>query len=643
MRSVFSILPVSAIALALASPAFAQDAVASEDDSAEPIIHWHRTIPQTIIVIGAPQALDALANSVTRITQSDLDTVQLPVVSDLLARVPGVTATRNGPFGGFTGVRIRGADAAQTLVIINGIRVSDPTSPGGGFDFGNLLADNIASIDVQRGSNSVTWGSDAIGGVVLISTGGSNRFTAEYGSNDSYRANGQWTVSGDAFRVSAGGGYFSTDGISSARSGTEADGFRQYAANVSGVLDLTDTLNVSVNAIFADGRLDLDGFAPPTFSFGDTAEFQRTQEIYTSAAIQHRLGDFSHRVSFAVADINRDNFDPAAGDAPTFFARGRTERLAWQGRYDAGSVDLVGGVDREWSRSLTGSSFSSDGGRTAITGAYGNAALAAGERLTLGIGARHDDHRQFGGNIVLSGNARFELSDALALRATFAEGFKAPTLFQLSGTSGGFGNPALEPERSRGGDVGVVWAQDGNAIRFSLFRRDSRNLIDFVGCSGPTAPAICGSGTRPFGTYANVARARAQGVEIEMTVQPSAGLTVTGGYSYIDARDRSIGTFNSGNRLARRPAHTALVGVDYRHDAFTLGGDVQLIGDSFDDAGNFTRLDGYALVTVRGSVTVTDQFELFGRVENLFDAAYQNVAGYGAYGRTASIGVRARL
>ena len=79
-----------------------------------------------------------------------------------------MTVTRNGGVGTLTNLRIRGAEAEQTLVLIDGVRINDPSSPGGGFDFGNLLADNIQRIEVLRGPNSVPWGSQAIGGVVNI-------------------------------------------------------------------------------------------------------------------------------------------------------------------------------------------------------------------------------------------------------------------------------------------------------------------------------------------------------------------------------------------------------------------------------------------------------------------------------------------
>lgn len=608
----------------------------------------------SIVVTGAPQQRSTLPVSVARIRVSDLDRLQNPVVADALATLAGVNVSRNGPVGGFTAVRIRGADAAQTLVVIDGIRVSDPTSPGGGFDFGSLLAGGIARIDVLRGSNSVVWGSDAMGGVVWIETGGPSRLTAEVGSLDTARIDGQYSLTAGPLNFFAAGGYYRTDGFSAARVGSEADGFRQYRGQARVALNLAANLEASANYIHADSRLDLDGFAPPAYGFGDTAEYQTAEENYASAQLAHQLGRFRHRLSFAIADINRDTFNPDAGTQPSFTARGRTEQLGWQGQWgEAGdTARIVVGAERLWSRSRTGDPYSVDQGSSATTGLYATASLRPARAMQVGVGARYDHHRHFGGDSSLSANALVDLTSALSLRGGYAEGYKAPTLFQLSPTASGFGNPALQPEQSRAYDIGLVYRRSerevdgpptGLRIEASLYRRDSRNLIDFVSCTGPAAPPICGSGMRPFGTYANVDRARAQGAELELTLWPAAGWQLAGSYSYTSTRDHSPGAATMGNRLARRPLHSATLALDYSGARFGIGGEIRIAGDQFDDAANLTRLDGYALANLRAHVDLTHRIELFGRLDNLFASEAQQVAGYGSPGRTVSLGIRAGI
>ena len=176
-------------------------------------------------------------------------------------------------------------------------------------------------------------------------------------------------------------------------------------------------------------------------------------------------------------------------------------------------------------------------------------------------------------------------------------------------------------------------------LHFALtaFRRDSRDLIDFVSCFG-VAGGICTN--RPFGTYDNVKRARAEGIELELGAKLSEHFTAQAAYSYTRSRNRATGL-----DLARRPRHAVTVSADWETPlgGLALGGDVRLVGDSFDDAGHFVPLDGYALATVRASLPLGSHLELFGRVENLTDANYQTAAGYGTYGCSAYVGARARF
>ena len=134
--------------------------------------------------------------------------------------------------------------------------------------------------------------------------------------------------------------------------------------------------------------------------------------------------------------------------------------------------------------------------------------------------------------------------------------------------------------------------------------------------------------------------ARAEGIEAELGGQLTERLTASAAYSYVKATNR-----NTGKDLARRPRHALSLSADWRTplQGLSLGADLRVVSHSFDDGGNFTRLDGHTLVTLRASLPVSEQFELFGRIENLTDQRYQTIAGYGTFGRSAYIGARARF
>ena len=157
---------------------------------------------------------------------------------------------------------------------------------------------------------------------------------------------------------------------------------------------------------------------------------------------------------------------------------------------------------------------------TAIIGGYAQAGWVLGN-IAAHLGARYDNHADFGGQVSFGGDVSYGFGGDWRARASFGEGFKPPSLFQLLS---GFGNPDLEPESSTSLDIGIERGTRGRDthLALTLFRRDSDNLIDFVSCFGSDLP-ICAN--RPFGTYDNVGLARAQGLELE------AGFDITPGSS----------------------------------------------------------------------------------------------------------------
>ncbi|MFA6117102.1 MAG: TonB-dependent receptor [Sphingomonas sp.] len=643
-----SLLAVS-VALFATMPAFAQDA--AQDCAANPgdCVVSTASLRADVVVTatGVEQPVEQIGQAVTVVERAEIERRQTVSISDLLATTPGVTVSRNGGPGNFTGVRIRGAEGEQTLTLIDGVRVNDPSSPGGGFDFGNLLAGSVERIEVLRGPNSVPWGSQALGGVVNIVTatpteGLQGRGSVEYGSHDTVFANAGVSGGKGAVTASLTGGYLRTDGVSSAAIGTEPDGYRQYGGTGSVNIAFTDGIGLDLRGYYAHSRLSLDGYPPPNyFPFQDTAEYSTAQEIYGYAGLHANLldGRFRNKVAFTIADINRDNFDPSFGTAPSFFGRGRSERYTYQGDFQlVDQVRLVGGAEHENSSYFDGKSE-----KTGITSFYGEAIVRPIDQLTVTGGVRHDDHRKFGGHTSFAGNAALALGTGTILRASYAEGFKAPTLYQLFSD---YGNERLKPETARNYDVGIEQKllEGRFTARATYFHRDTKGQIDFVSC--PTVDvtnpnSICYQ--RPFGTYDNIARTRAQGVEVELELRPIDDLTLTGNVSYIDSENRSPGA-NFGKDLARRPKETASVSVDYRLPfGLSVGGTISVVGDSYDDVGNFNRLDGYSLASLRAEFPIGDRLTVYGRVENLFDEKYQTVATYGTYGRTAFGGIRVKF
>lgn len=629
--------------IAAAAPAFAESAQSTAT------LEQAANASQDIVVTAnrAARPADTVGQSVTVLDTATITERQAVVVSDLLRQTPGVTVVRNGGIGTTTSVSIRGADSDQTVALIDGIKLNDPSAPGGGFNFGNLLIGNIQRIEVLRGAQSVLWGSQAIGGVVNLIT---RQPTEQIAINARAEGGGYGTaqgfanVSGKMGPVSAslGGGYYSTDGISAYAPGTERDGYRNYAANGSMGIALAPDVSVDLRGFYTNSRTDIDGFPPPNFTFGDTREYGDVEQWVGYAGLNAALfdGRLHNRFGYAHTDTDRRNIDPDGDPTETFRGIGRNDRLEYQGTANVTSaVFATFGAEREVSR-FSSSSYGGPvtRGRARLFSVYGQLAVTPIAGLTATGGVRHDDHNVFGGATTFSGSGVYSPNGgATTLRASYSEGFKAPTLYQLQSE---YGNTALNPERSRGWDAGVTQKALNGAVEASAtwFHRNSRDLITFVSCDGPLT-GICAD--RPFGTYDNIARTRAQGVELTLLLRPVEPLTVSASYTYLDAVDRSAGTANFGRKLARRPDQSITVNADYRWSfGLTTGATLTSVGDSFDNASNARRLDGYVLGDVRASFPVTKKVEVFGRIENVFDTKYQTIYQYGQPGRAAFGGVR---
>ncbi len=613
--------------------------------------------PDDIVVtaVRVPVEADRLASAVSILDKQAIDAAQTIIVSDLLLTTPSVSLTRNGGFGTATSVRIRGAEADQTVVVIDGVKLNDPSSSGGGFNFANLMTGDISRIEVLRGPQATLWGSQAIGGVVSISTaqpetplGGS--VDIEAGSRDT--VNARAGIGGKTDRLSwrVAAGTFTTDGISAIspeNGGFEKDGYTNRTA--SGRLEWTivDNVTLDLRGYYALGRADFDS----SFGDPDTPEYTRSEEWLGYAGLNVDLldGRFRNRIAYSRTNIDRMNRDPRLAEPVTFDARGRNQRFEYQGSYTfAPGWEAVFGAEHERSRMRTASPpFSFDGGKADLTSVYGQLSIMPVAGLSLTGSVRHDDHDTFGGKSSFSGGAAWTILDgATVLRANYGEGFKAPTLYQLFSE---YGNQALAPETARGWEAGVEQRFLDNRIILSAtyYERTTRDLIGFESCWGLDNPGpLCfapGTGLPRSGYYRNISRAEARGVEVT-GLATLGDLTLSGNFSWTDAEDRSADPFLHGNKLPRRPKHMANAAATYVwQGGISTAVAVRWADKAFDDAFNNRVLDDYTLVDLRAEVPLGRGVSLFGRVENLFDENYETASRYGTLGRSYYAGLRGRF
>lgn len=574
----------------------------------------------TVVGDGFSQPVDQTGQAISVVGIDELQSVQGPDLTRVLERLPGISISRNGGLGSFTGVHVRGAESEQTLVLLDGVPLADVSAPGGGFDFGTLLAGNVEKIELLRGSNSLIWGSDAIGGVVAITTRQLQgvEATAEYGGYQTFSGTAAAGIETGGLGLTLDGGYTDSQGFSALASDTEKDGFRQWQAGSRATYDFGAGLSAFADVRYADSRVGLD------YSFANNF-VQATRQVSSRAGLRYAGAALQLTGYYALSDTYR------AYDSPTYggyFYNGLDQRAMFNGRWVLTQhAALLFGGGHQWSH--YDGTFDA---RQADSQTSGHALLDLSlGALDLAGGARLDHHSRFGDAWTMGANASLALGHGWRLRASYGEGFKAPTLYQLF--SAYSGNPDLRPERSRSYDAGIEHGNRNGPLHFAatVFRRDSRDLIDYDYAANGG-----------FGGYINVARTRATGVELEGDVRPTRKFALRAAFTYVKSLDR-----DTGEPLLRRPRNTFSLSADWTSplQGLTLGGDIYLASNSHDLDASLSPivLEGYALGTLRASLPVGRHLELFGRIENLTDVRYQVVSGYNTPGRAGYFGVRAKL
>jgi len=636
------------LALVLATSASAHPALAAPPGPA---------VQEVIVVANrGPQAPERIGQPVSVLTTEDLRTQQAVIVSDILQRLPGVGVSRAGGVGGATAVRIRGAESDQTLVVIDGVRVNDPSLTGAGFNSANLLAGDLARIEVLRGVQSTLWGSQALGGVVNISTPEpladlEASLRLEAGSERTHGVNaGLGGLTGPVSWRLAGSTY-ATDGVSSFRGGTEADGYQNRHLSGRARLSLGAVSSLDLRASWTHSRSAYDGFPAPAYNFADDREFGKTTEGFGYVGWNFALagGRLKNRLALAVTDTDRKYLDPDQGNlALTFKAQGQVQRWEYQGVVDLPrhwQATFGAETERSSLRTLAPSAWDPNPAETRahvrLDGLYLNLVGDPAPDLTLTLGGRRDRHETFGSADL--GQAAIVWRPGQGhtfVRASLGQGFKAPSLYQLYSE---YGNRSLEPETATGWDVGIEQRLAHLDARLSAtwFQRSARNQIDFITCTYTSTTPLCApGGNYRYGYYSNTNQTRTRGLELTGEAH-AAGTGITANYTWTQARNATPGE-DYDHALARRPEHMANLTLSHSLPGkLEAGLGLRYVGESFDDAGNTRRLKAYSLMDLRLSRQLNDQVELYGRIENLMGVSYESVANYGAPGREFYVGVRA--
>lgn len=600
-----------------------------------------------VVATRTPTPVAEVASSVTLITAADIEANQWRTLPDVLADAPGLSVVQTGGTGGQTSVFIRGANANHTKVLIDGIDASDPSV--GAFDFGQTLTSAISRVEILRGPQSSLYGSDALGGVVSITTHEGHgpphlEAAIEGGSFDTL--NEQVSAGGSAGRLSWAADLahaFSGDtpitplGLLAPGERRIGDAYDNVTASTKLRYALSEAASLGVVVRWVDATLRTTGENFDVFpAIPDAAQtVQRSKHLFARAEGRLSLlgGALQNVLGVGYTDYRTTIQGPDEGfglPAPTV-SNGNRIKVDDQATLTLGAhATLVLGAEDAEERlfGVPGGASRGDHAGFAELQArpFGGVSLAAS--------VRYDGDDRFGDYVTWRIAPTVEIAaTGTQIRGTYGTGFKAPTLTQLFVSYPAFdffANPDLRPETSEGWDIGVEQPLAGGRVRLGAtwFHNAIRNLIE---------------DNADFTSFANIGRATTYGVESFVSARISPRLSARADYTWTIARDDT-----ARQELLRRPKQKVSVSATWRPlDRLTLTASVLYVGAWVDGNRDFSipRLmaSPYATANLAAAWDLGRGITLFARIDNLLDRRFQDPVGFDRPGIGAFGGVKVSL
>jgi vitamin B12 transporter len=604
-----------------------------------------------------PISLGDVASSVTIITSEEIEQKQVKYLSDLLRDIPGFSVTQAGGAGSQTQVRVRGAEANQVLVLMDGVRANDPAASGE-FQYQFALASNIERIEIIRGPQSATWGSDAMAGVINIIrkkdvVNSHMSGDVEYGSFNTISAGVNGGYTNEKLEVSGGVSYLNTDGTNVSRVGNEKDGAKNTTGNISVEFDTGDSfsLRFSGQAIDATSEYDdIDYFVTglPT----DADRVTESDQNFLTGELRYRppQGHWSGNFSVNRMDSDNDNYADGTWTSSTaattleyrlrgsaVFGKDQNHSVGFAIEHEdvdfsqRGEASIYGDPNQDQSYDINGYALEYVG--KPITG------------FTWTASARLDDYSDFDNATTWQLAGSYQLTHSFRLRASAGTGSKAPTFTERYGFFEDYfiGNPDLKPESSRGWEVGLDsnWASGKYQFQLAYFDQDLQDEIDGF---------VFDPETFLFTAINKDSDSSRKGVEAIFNTRIGKSFTFTASYTYTNAKEKDA--LGHSVPEVRRPKNMASLSANYyfSDNRGNLNLNVNYTGsqqDFFYSPIDYTServdIDAYTVVDLAASWKLTGSLELIGRISNLLDEEYEEVLGFVRPGRAVYGGLRGRF
>jgi len=567
-------------------------------------------------------------SSITVITAEEIQQKNAENLQEALRSTPGLQCTANGGPGADSSVFIRGAESDHTLVLINGVRVNSNTD--GGFDFSSLPADMIETIEVVRGPQSGLYGSDALGGVIHITTkkgaeqkpGGS--LSLAVGEKGYRTASAALNGGNEIVDVNTALSFYNLENhdIAGNNGGTEDDPYKRISAYTGFGLNFLKDGRADLTILYTEDESNLDAFG----GIDNPLDRSNKKKLFTLLAISKPVVDFyTQRVSVGYSRQKYEGFTSGMFGGSNAFESVSYDASAQADFFAFDNDTLSIGYDFRRSEAENKGNF--DKQRRDQHAVFLHNSLNLNDIFFLNLSARYDTFSDIDSKATWKADAAYFITKSTRVHGSIGTGYRAPTMNDLYFTYGGPARTYLQPEQSRSFDIGVeqTLLDEKLVVDITFFKSDVQDLIAWA----PTGP---GGSYQP----ANINEARIEGVEFTLTATPTRNLTTKVFYTYTDSKDAA-----TGNELARRAKNNGGVSAkwDYSERGSVHAG-CTYTGKRYDDGTNTRKLNRFTVVNAGTRYQLTDLFSVFANVDNLFDQEYETAAGYGTVGRLASVGIK---
>ncbi len=554
------------------------------------------------------KSIDNTLTSVSVITRDDIEQIQAHDLVDVLQLQRGISISRNGGSGSSTTVFIRGSESNQVLVLLNGVRISSATT--GAFNWAEMPLDMVERIEIVRGPRAALYGSDAIGGVIEITTRkntDSPYFSIKAGKYGTTALSAGFSSSEGKNQISANISTEEADGFSATNEkagqftfNDDNDPHRKNSVNLSFSRQITDKTKAGLELFHSRHNVDYDQ--------GDSTSKLETVSAYLSSDVSER---WSQKLS--VSKTKSDSVSTSAFGVSNF----DTDRkeVNWQNNINlSDATSLILGANYRQDKGKS-NDFDEKINNKAV---YANVNNKRG-RINLDLSARYDNHSQAGDKSTGQVAIGFDISSKTTAYANVGTAFKAPNINELFypgfGDSRSFaGNINLEPETSKTFEVGLKSQLSKNQrLEASIFRTKVANLISF---SGENSQAI------------NTDEATMRGLEIGYAInfnKLNLGLDL----SVLRTKNKS-----TGERLIRRPDNKLTLNIGYALNNRThIGMDTSVVSSRDDlDFSAFPaeriELDNYSLINLSANHKINKHASFGLRLENVSNEDYELANGF---------------